>query len=602
MKHWALRILAYAAPYWPSVAAMLGLTFVGTGVSLLTPWPIKLIVDYALPGRPLPAFAAWLGVLPGAAQTPGLIAWLAAATVLVVLASRGVQIVAAYIQKGLEAQLVWGLGAVVFSRLQRLPMQELVRRRKGDLVQRVNSDAGCIQKLTMDVCLPVVTALTTLVGMMVVIWRMDPSLALLAIVTLIPLGLAVRRFSNSTAEKAYEQHRLDGEIASLAEQTLSALPMVQAFDRQDHEVGRFRALSGDRLRAAIEVSLDQLRCTAATGAMRALTTAAIMGYGGLHVLDGALSVGGLLVALSYWNQMYQPLSQLSSLSLGYAGAQAKARRVLEILDLPEEAAAAAAPRAGSEAERPLSGVVAFEGVSFGYDPDRPTLRDVSFEAKPGQTIAFVGRTGSGKSTLMGLLLRFYEPWSGRVTVDGLDIRDLPVERLRAAVSIVLQEAFLLPLSVADNIAYGRPDADRADVIRVAQAARAHDFIAKLPAGYDTVIGERGATLSGGERQRLAIARAMLRDPPILILDEPTAALDAETEDQVMEALDALMAGRTTFVIAHRLSSIRRADRILRLDDGRLTECATLQEAASLVSERADPSPEPAGGTLGPSPV
>jgi ATP-binding cassette subfamily B protein/subfamily B ATP-binding cassette protein MsbA len=301
-----------------------------------------------------------------------------------------------------------------------------------------------------------------------------------------------------------------------------------------------------------------------------------MVVGGIQVMNGSLTVGSLLVFLAYVTALYGPMETLAYLSSSYASASARARRVLEVLDADREvqdAPGALVLPVGSKGGR----AIRFNGVSFGYDPGRPVLHDINLEVERGETIALVGATGAGKTTLVSLIPRFYDPWQGQVMLDGTDIRDIELASLRKQVSLVLQDPFLLPLSIAENIAYGRPEASGEEVIAAAVAANADEFIRQLPEGYDTVLGERGVTLSGGQRQRLAIARALLKDAPILILDEPTSALDAGTEALLLEALKRLMQGRTTFIIAHRLSTIRNADRILVLDDGSLAEIGTHEE-------------------------
>ncbi len=305
----------------------------------------------------------------------------------------------------------------------------------------------------------------------------------------------------------------------------------------------------------------------------AVGTAAILWVGGQQVLNGSLSIGSLLVFLSYLNSLYGPVESLLYTPGTVQGVAGSARRVMEILEMEPEVR----DRPGAGPLPAARGHVSFEHVTFGYEPDRPVLHDVSLEALPGQVVALVGPTGAGKSTLVSLISRFFDPWKGRVTVDGHDLRDVQLKSLREQVALVLQEPFLFPLTIAENIAYGRPDAPREAIEAAARAANAHAFIERLPQGYDTVVGERGATLSGGERQRLSIARALLKDAPILILDEPTSALDAETEGLLLEALERLMEGRTTFIIAHRLSTIRKADRIVVLEAGRVVDAGTHTE-------------------------
>ena len=311
----------------------------------------------------------------------------------------------------------------------------------------------------------------------------------------------------------------------------------------------------------------------ATGMVSAVVMAVVLLVAARHVLDHQLTLGGLLVFLAYLGSLQEQVGSFAGVAPALREASASARRVMEVLDAEPEVADAPGAR---PLER-VRGHVQIEGVTFGYEPGRAVLRDVDVEARPGETVAIVGPTGAGKSTLVSLVPRFFDPWSGVVRIDGLDVREATVESVRAQVAIVLQEAFLFPMSVADNIAYGRPGASAPEIEAAAKAANVHEFIAALPQGYDTVLGERGATLSGGERQRISIARALLRDAPVLILDEPTSALDAQTEHLILEALERLMAGRTTLLIAHRLSTIRGADRIVVLHEGRVAETGTHTE-------------------------
>ena len=302
-----------------------------------------------------------------------------------------------------------------------------------------------------------------------------------------------------------------------------------------------------------------------------------MVFGGLHVLQAKLSLGSLLVFLSYLASLYMPLYNLAYLSTGFASAAAGARRVLEVLGSEEKITDAPGAKPLPKRREGEGGHIAFEEVTFGYEHGRPVLHNISLKAHPGKTLALVGPTGAGKSTLVSLIPRFFDPWEGRVLFHGVDLQKIRLASLRSQVAIMLQEPFLLPLTVAENIAYGRPSASREEIVAFAVAANADPFIRQLPQGYETVIGERGATLSGGERQRLAIARALLKDAPVLILDEPTSALDAEAEASLVQALERLMAGRTTLIIAHRLSTIRRADRVVVLEGGRVVGTDSREE-------------------------
>jgi ATP-binding cassette subfamily B protein/subfamily B ATP-binding cassette protein MsbA len=374
-------------------------------------------------------------------------------------------------------------------------------------------------------------------------------------------------------ELSYKQHEVEGEIYNVVEQTLSSIPVVQAFGREEQGDRRLREVTNKTLKATIDATKVQFRFKVFMGLTTAVGTAAILWIGGIHVLEGQLTVGSILVFISYVGSLYGPLESLMYTSMTINEAAGSGRRVMEILDTEQEVESyPGAPDLSS-----VQGHIRFENVSFGYETDRLILEDISFETLPGQTVAIVGATGAGKSTLVSLVPRFFDPSKGRITIDGRDIRDVELKSLRSQVGIVLQEPFLFPLTIAENIAYGRPEATRKQIEEAAQAANAHQFIERLSKGYDTIIGERGATLSGGERQRLSIARALLKDAPILILDEPTSALDAQTENLLLEALERLMKGRTTFIIAHRLSTIRKADQIIVLENGRIVEQGTHTE-------------------------
>ena len=357
------------------------------------------------------------------------------------------------------------------------------------------------------------------------------------------------------------------------EQTLSGLTVVKAFGLEEARDARFRKDTDRILGATIAMTWAQFRFKILVGLATALGTAALVYVGAHDVMSGQITVGTILVFLAYLSALYGPLEAVAYTSTTVHEAAGSARRVLDVLDADPEVA----ERPDARSLAAVRGHIRYEDVSFAYEPDRPVLEDVSLEVRPGQVLAIVGATGAGKSTLVSLLPRFFDPDRGTVAIDGRDLRELELRGVRSAVSLVLQESFLFPISLAENIAYGRPGATRTEIEAVARAANAHRFIAAQPEGYDTVVGERGATLSGGERQRVAIARALLKDAPILILDEPTSALDAETEGQLLEAIDTLMEGRTTLIIAHRLSTIRGADTIVVLDEGRVVESGSHAE-------------------------
>jgi ATP-binding cassette subfamily B protein/subfamily B ATP-binding cassette protein MsbA len=550
------------------------LMLINVGLNVLKPWPLKLIVDGILSNSSQPNTVFWLHRLPGGESPSQLLAVLAGATIALFLASESVSLLQSYVGSGVSSQMGYDLGAALFDRLQRLSLGFHNQQRSGDLVRRIMTDSSCIQNLAIKVFLPVLTSLVSLVAMFAVMWQLNHLLSLLSLLVAPAIVVLIWVFNQPMIERTYQHQQFEGEIVALGEQTLTALPVIQAFNREAHEDERFRYLSQKALQAYVRAILAQMQFKVGVSGATAVGTAVIMALGGFLVLDGSLSIGSMLVFFSYLASLYVPMETLAYMSSGFAAAAAGAIRVLEVLDAKEEVQDA--PHA-KPLPQPARGYVSLEAVTFGYKPGAPVLKNITLHAQPGETIALVGETGVGKTTLVSLIPRFFDPWQGRVLFDGVDIRDVQLKSLRSQIALVLQEPFLLPLTITENIAYGCPDASREAIVAAASAANADTFIQRLPQGYDTVIGERGGGLSGGEKQRIAIARALLKDAPVLILDEPTAALDAQTEFLLLEALERLMAGRTTFIIAHRLSTVQRADRIVVLERGKVVEIGTHAE-------------------------
>lgn len=577
MKRWWIQIARYALSETRGLWVVLVLMIVGVGLNVIKPWPLKLIVDYALKGKPLPDAFSMIETLPGLNSSIGLLAWLSAATVLIFLTHKSINIIQGYVRAGVGTRMVYNLGSNLFNRLQHLSLRFHGRQRAGDLVRRVTTDSGCVRELVMRTFLPALTSVVSLCMMFAVMWRLERSLAFVALFVAPGLIFIIRLLNRPMMERTYQHQQLEGEMMALAEQTLSSIPVVQAFGREEYEDKRWHVLSRRTLHAYLRTILSQMQFKIGVSGTIALGTAIVMVLGGLFVLKGSLTVGSLIVFFSYVAALYAPMETLAYSSSGYASAAARAKRVIEVMkaddrvqDLPE--AKSFSVSHGRKGVR-----VRFENVTFGYERDRPVLKDVNLKANPGETVALVGPTGAGKSTLVSLILRFFDPWEGRVTFDGIDVSKIKLSDLRAQVAIVLQEPFLLPLTIAENIAYGRQGASQEEIKAAAVAANADEFILQLPDGYDTIIGEHGATLSGGQKQRLSIARAFLKDAPVLILDEPTSALDAQSETLLLDALESLMGGRATFIIAHRLSTIRGADQIVVLEQGKVVEVGTHQE-------------------------
>jgi len=556
------RVLAYLRPYkWAFVLA-LGQVLAITGLELLKPWPLKLILDNVVPQKPL-AWGSLATAGPGA-----LLLFAVGGLMLIHLILGAVNVFNNFTTISIGQRMVNDVRGQLYDRLQRLSLQFHSRNAVGELIYRVTADTFAIQTLAMNGIFPVVASLLLLGGMFVVMLQMSWQLTLVALAICPLLLAAVWALNRRITSLAMEARERESAVYAQVQRSMSAIKVVQAFTMEDHEHRAFLSSSSASLQASLRLYTLQTAYTGLINALLALGTGAVLWLGAQRVWSLQLSIGDLIVFVSYLGSLYAPLNSILQTYGMVVGARAGVRRVFDVLDgnpLPPD---------GTRVPAPIRGHVKVERVSFSYDGVRPALREVSFEAAPGQVVAIVGPTGAGKSTLVSLLPRFIDAADGRLEVDGLDVRDWRLAALRRSIAMVLQPPMVFPLSIAENIAYGRSGASADDIERAARLARAHDFIARLPDGYATVIGEQGATLSEGERQRLTIARALLRDAPILILDEPTSSVDVETERLILEGIRTLVQSRTTFVIAHRLATVRGADNILVLRDGEIVEQGT----------------------------
>jgi ATP-binding cassette, subfamily B, bacterial len=558
------RLLLQARPYWPHLALLFGLSLVATPLALLAPLPLKLVVDSVLGSRPLPhLLAVWFpaaGGAPGAALALA-IGLLIASTVL----SQLLSIVTNWLRAYIGEYLVLEFRARLLEQGQRLSLTYHDSKGTVDTVYRIQQDATTLQYVAVDGFIPFISAGISLVAMLVVTARLDWQLALVALTISPVLFILSRSYRPRMRRQSRAVKKLESSALSVVQEILAALRVVKAFGQERRETDRFTARAREGVVARLRLALLEGRFGLFVGMTTTVGTAAVLVIGVGHVRAGVLTLGELLMAMSYLAQLYSPLATISRKAASLQNYLASAERSFALLDetpdVPE--------RPGARSIERARGAVEFRNVSFGYDSGRTVLHDVSFTVAPGARVAIMGATGAGKTTLVGLLTRFYDPTTGAITLDGVDLRDYRVADLRRQFAIVLQHPLLFSTSIAENIAYGRPGAPHADIVEAAVAAGAHEFIERLSRGYETHVGELGQKLSGGERQRIALARAFLRDAPLLILDEPTSSVDLKTERVILEALERLMRTRTVFLITHRPSTWGMCDLWLQVDRGRL---------------------------------
>jgi ATP-binding cassette subfamily B protein len=559
------RLIRQARPFWWHLMGIALLSLLSAPLALLTPLPLKIAVDSVLGSAPLPGFLAVLVPAPWATSATALLIFAATMLVAIIVLQRLQGFASWVIELSTGEHLALDFRRQLFRHAQRLSLSYHDRRSSGDSLYRIQYDAAAMQYITIQGLIPLLTAGVTLVALLSITAHIDAQLALIALAVTPALFVLSEYYRRRVRERWSEVKRLESSAMSVIQETLGSLRVVKAFGREDREEERFVA----QARRGVVEQVRVVFAESAFGLLVAVTIglgmASVLVVGVRHVQAGLLSLGALLVVMAYVAELYKPLETISKKVTELQGALASAERAFALFDespdVPERPGARALGRA--------DGVVEFRDVTFGYDEDRPVLRGVSFRVPAGTCVGIVGDTGAGKSTLMGLLPRFFDPSEGSVLLDGVDLRDYRLADLRNQFAIVLQEPLLLSTSVEENIAYGRPHASPEEVRDAARAAHIHSFIESLPRGYDTQVGERGMRLSGGERQRIALARAFLKDAPLLILDEPTSSVDFRSEAQIMEAMTRLTAGRTTFMIAHRVATLDRCSFWLRVEGGRV---------------------------------
>jgi ATP-binding cassette, subfamily B, bacterial len=565
-----MKLLPYLKAHrWRIAWALLQVLLIA-GFELLKPWPLQIVIDNALGGKPFPIAAL--------SSSPVKLLLFACVGMVVVHFGAGVlTLIHNYTAIRIGQDMVNDLRGALYAHLQRLSLAFHSRQRVGDLLYRLTADSFAVQTMIMNGALPILSALVLLAGMLVVLFPLDPTLTVLALTVVPVLFALIALFNRKIVEIAGDVRTTESRVYSLVQWAMSSIKLVQAFTKEEEEHRRFMGASRESLQATLRLYSWQTLYSGTINLVIAAGTAIVVFAGAQAVISGTLSIGQLIVFISYLAQLYAPINQITQSWGLIAGARVGARKIFEILDTEPDLKDGTRnfPPSGARGE------VAWSGVDFRYRADTAILTGIELKVPAGAKIAVVGPTGAGKSTLLGLLPRFYDPSAGSVAIDGIDVREYTLRSLRNQIAMVLQPPLIFPLSVRDNIAYGRPGADDQAIEEAARLAQVDDLITSLPAGYDTLLGESGAALSEGEKQRITIARALLRDAPILILDEPTSALDVTTEALVMAGIERLMVGRTTFIIAHRLSTVRRCDRILVLHGGTIVEQGTLPELLRL---------------------
>ncbi len=582
-KRKPLRITDLLKPHYKILLVGL-VAVVGEGISnLLEPWPLKIVLDNVLKSRPI---HGWLNplILSVAGDDKYAILKFAALGVLIIAIVGAIcSYTEKYITTSVGQWVMHDLRLTLYHHIQRLSLAFHDQTQTGDLLGRVTSDIDAIQSFITSGLLGALINSLTLVGMVCVMFYINWRFTLIALSVAPVLFAVVFTYTRRIKKAAREVRKRESEMVSVMQEVLSSIRVVKAFAREDYEERRLQEESLDAVETALRARGLKAKLSPLVDIIVAIGTAMVLWFGARMALLGTLSAGSLIVFIFYLGKMYKPMQELSKMTDAYSKATVGYERIREVLDTERDVR----DLPGARRAPYFKGKIDFEAVSFSYQPDVPVLKGVNLNIEPGQVGALVGPTGAGKTTIISLIPRFYDPTSGVVKIDGYDVRSFKQKSLRQQISLVMQETILFHGPVWKNIAYGKPGATRGEIFRAAELANAHEFIEKMPEGYNTIVGERGVTLSGGQRQRIAIARAIIRDAPILILDEPTSGLDAASEKLVFEALDRLMENRTTIVIAHRLATVRRANIIHVVKDGNVVERGTHDEllrARGLYSE------------------
>ncbi len=568
-----LRVSELIRPHWKALTVALAAVVGVTLTDVLAPWPLKIILDSLLHTNKLPHFLSSFIAGVFGQDRFAILNFAVAAVAVIAIVGAISDFVETYMTNSVSQWVAHDLRRTLYNHIQRLSLTEYDKTRTGDLISRVTSDIESIQDFINSALFGILISALTLLGMMGIMFYLNWRFTLIALSVAPVLFLVVFFFTRRIKKSSRAVRKKESELLSVVEEVLTSVRVVKAFAREDYEERRFASRSRDNLETALQARSVKAKLSPLVEVIVALGTCLVLWYGARLALSNQLSISLLVVFLSYLGMMYKPMRDLSKMTDTVSKASVGFERIQEVLEI--ESRVRDLP--GAQKAPKLKGKIEFENVSFSYKEDSPVLKDISFKIEPGQVAAVVGPSGTGKTTIISLIPRFYDPKSGQVKIDGKDVRQFTMKSLRDQISFVLQDTLLFRAPIWENIAYGKPQASRAEIIKAAEVANAHEFIEKMPEGYDTMLGERGVTLSGGQRQRIAIARAVIRDTPILVLDEPTTGLDAESETAVIEALERLMKNRTTVLIAHHLGTIQHADIIFVVKDSELVEQGSHEE-------------------------
>ena len=568
-----LKIVDLLRPHWMTLLfaflAVLGETL----TDVLEPWPVKIVVDSLLQHKKLPGWIDRFVTTFFGHNAYSILNFAVGAVAAIAVVGAVSSYLEKYLTTSVSQWVTHDLRRLLYGHIQRLSLAEYDETRTGDLISRVTSDIDAVQDFVNSALLGILVNTLTLVGMIGVMFYINWKFTLIALSVSPVLFVFVYFFTRKIKKSSRAVRKKQSELTSVVQEVFTSIRVVKAFAREDYEQERFEAHSLENVEASLKARSLKAKLAPMVEVIVAVGTCLVLGYGARLVLNGSLSAGVLIVFLLYLSKMYKPMRDLSKMTDTVSKATVGYERIQEVMEV--ESRVKDLPKAKKAPK--FKGKIEFEHVSFSYDGDKPVLNDINFAIEPGQIAALVGPSGTGKSTIISLIPRFYDPTSGKVKIDGRDVREYRLKSLREQISFVLQDTLLFRATIWENIAYGKPDAKRKEIEEAAKLANASEFIEKMPDGYDTMVGERGVLLSGGQRQRIAIARAVIRDTPILILDEPTSGLDAASEQSVIEALDRLMKGRTTLLIAHHLGTIRHADCIFVVKDSQLVERGTHEE-------------------------